>query len=297
MKDIKKTRMNKKNNAPNFRKNIIGLLLLWSCSYWSCYSQDKDHVLGQSQLNSPGINIYHLNSGHYFSDKQNVLVVKLEDSSIDDYILDIAWSDTVLMKTSRFAKDANAIIALNGSFFDVEKGGSVAYLESDGQVISRNRNPTEKWAKTDSLLNGAIVLDTSGHLKIEAAKSELFYEQSHSEKAVLFSGPILLVAGEKVKLENSAFVHKRHPRSCLCITDDNSILFIAIDGRNENALGLSLEETQRLLLSLDCKNAINLDGGGSTTLWANDGKMESILNNPSDKEGERPVSNIILIRK
>jgi exopolysaccharide biosynthesis protein len=110
----------------------------------------------------------------------------------------------------------------------------------------------------------------------------------------LFSGPVLLIDGQKVPLENSVFVHERHPRSCLCETSDNSILFVAIDGRNENAMGMNLEKTQQFLLKLDCKNAINLDGGGSTTLWVNDGKIMGILNNPSDKEGERPVSNIIL---
>jgi exopolysaccharide biosynthesis protein len=280
-----------------FNGLIIVLLLLFSGINIPCFSQETDLASYKSQVISKGIAVYHLNSGPFFSAKQNVLVVRADSRALRKYKAGIAWSDSALKKTSRFAEDTRAIVALNGSFFDVEKGGSVAYLESDGKVIARNRNSGEKWAKTDSLLNGAIVLTNSGRLKIEAAKSEQFYEQSDQERAVLVSGPVLLIDGQKVPLENSAFVHKRHPRSCLCETSDKSILFVAIDGRNENALGMNLEETQLFLLKLNCKNAINLDGGGSTTLWIDNGKIKGILNNPSDKEGERPVSNIILIKK
>lgn len=289
--------MKEKNFGFSTMKYTTGLIFLLSFNFWSCFGQRIDLSTFQSNFNAPGINIYHLKSAPFFTQKQNVVVAKMMKSFLDEYNFNIAWSETALMKTSKFAENANAIIALNGGFFDVEKGGSVAYLESKGKVISRNRNSKEKWAKTDSLLNGAIVLDMSGRLKIEAAKSEKFYEQSNLENAVLVSGPVLLIDGEKIKLENSSFVHKRHPRSCLCLTPDSSIVFIAIDGRNENAVGMSLEETQQLLLFLDCKDAINLDGGGSTTLWVNDGKMKGIQNNPSDREGERPVGNIVYIGK
>jgi len=55
---------------------------------------------------------------------------------------------------------------------------------------------------------------------------------------------------------------------------------------------MNLKEAQNFLLAIGCVDAINLDGGGSTTLWI---KGEGIINNPSDLFGERPVSNAILI--
>ena len=188
------------------------------------------------------------------------------------------------------------MVAINGGFFDVEKGGSVAYLEFDGKIVAMNKNSKEKWAKSDSLLNGAVVIDKEGNLKIERAKPADFYEQSKLEKAVMVAGPILLVGGKIIQLGNSDFVKKRHPRSCLCETSDQSILFIAIDGRSLTANGMNLDELQRFLIKLKCKDAINLDGGGSTTLWINDGTEKGIVNHPSDKAGERPVSNIIYIK-
>ena len=75
---------------------------------------------------------------------------------------------------------------------------------------------------------------------------------------------------------------------------NESVIFITIDGRNTEAEGMSLIEAQKFLLNLGCVNAINLDGGGSTTMWS---KEKSIVNFPSDELSKRPVSNALLIVK
>lgn len=242
-----------------------------------------------------GLEHYRLNSDGISPDKQNVEIMAIRKKAMTGLKFGIAWSDSILRKTSQFAEESHAIVALNGSFFDVKKGGSVAYLESGGKVIARNRNSKQPWAKTDSLLNGAILVSHKFRMKIETARPAAVYAKSKKEEAVLVSGPILLIDGKKMPLENSEFVKKRHPRTCLCETADKSILLIAIDGRSEIASGMNLKEVQDFLLCLKCKDAINLDGGGSTTLWVNDGKGKGILNKPSDKEGERPVANIIFV--
>jgi exopolysaccharide biosynthesis protein len=273
--------------------NLVAILI----THLDGVCQTIDLTKYQTSHNPEGISVYHIDSNSIFTNKQSVIVVGINSKALAKHSLEIAYSDSTLKKTSRFAEDSQALVALNGSFFDVSKGGSVVYLESDGKVIARNRPSKEKWAKTDSLLNGAIIIDVSGNMKIEKAKNTAFYEQSKNEKAVLISGPILLVGGWKVPLENSDFIKKKHPRSCLCKTADKSIFFIAIDGRSDVATGMNLKEVQNFLLRLNCKDAINLDGGGSTTLWINDDRHKKILNKPSDKEGERPVANIILLKE
>lgn len=232
-----------------------------------------------------------------FTGKQNIFVAEIKNEAYLRYNFAIAHSDSLLKKTSQFAEENKAVVALNGGFFDVVKGGSVAYLESSGKVIAETRNAKEKWAKTDSLLNGAIILDHSGRLKVEIAKPASFYEKSQEEKSVMVSGPILIADGRILPLENSPFVKNRHPRSCLCITNEKDILFIAIDGRSGIASGMSLKELQQFLFQLNCRDAINLDGGGSTTLWVNNGSEKKIINKPSDKEGERAVANILLMQE
>ncbi len=88
-----------------------------------------------------------------------------------------------------------------------------------------------------------------------------------------------------------AFVETRHPRTGIAKLKDGRILLITADGRSEDSGGVALRDLAEFLLQLGAFEAINLDGGGSTTMFLN-GK---IVNKPSDKEGERRISDAILV--
>ena len=65
---------------------------------------------------------------------------------------------------------------------------------------------------------------------------------------------------------------------------------------------VSLEEIAQIMLEAGCYNAINLDGGGSTTLWMEGASENGVLNSPSDNgkfdhQGERKIPNIIYVYK
>jgi exopolysaccharide biosynthesis protein len=55
---------------------------------------------------------------------------------------------------------------------------------------------------------------------------------------------------------------------------------------------MSLDELAALMIELGAVDAMNLDGGGSTAMFVQDG----LVNHPSDLTGERPVSDAILVR-
>jgi exopolysaccharide biosynthesis protein len=69
------------------------------------------------------------------------------------------------------------------------------------------------------------------------------------------------------------------------------VFFVAVDGRQESADGMSLTELGDFLLSIGVYQGMNFDGGGSTELVI-DGKL---ANKPSDQAGERAVGNAILV--
>lgn len=272
-------------------------IVIWFLSVNLVNGQPLDFEQYRLPGSISGISLYHIKSDTLMHGPQNIFMARFQPDADKTHHATIIYADSLLKRTSQFARESKALLALNGSFFDVEKGGSVAYMEFEGKRIAMNRDSKKKWAKTDSLLNGAIVIDQSDRLHIEISRGGSFYDQSPNEKAVMVSGPILIAENQLLPLENSAFVTKKHPRSCLCETNEGSILFIAIDGRSDQAAGMNLKELQLFLQRIRCKDAINLDGGGSTTLWINDGTNQSIINQPSDKEGERPVANIIAILK
>jgi len=88
------------------------------------------------------------------------------------------------------------------------------------------------------------------------------------------------------------FVLQRNPRTFAGVDATGRTLLITVDGRQLDQLGLSIPEEAAVAQALGLRDAINLDGGGSTTL-AVDG---NVINHPSDPTGERPVGDAIYVR-
>jgi hypothetical protein len=76
------------------------------------------------------------------------------------------------------------------------------------------------------------------------------------------------------------------------VTDNGRILLVTVDGRQpERSVGMTLQQFGRLFVKLNATSALNLDGGGSSTMIV-EGEL---VNRPSDPAGERDVSSAILI--
>jgi exopolysaccharide biosynthesis protein len=88
------------------------------------------------------------------------------------------------------------------------------------------------------------------------------------------------------------FVMQRHPRTAMGVRADGTWVLVVVDGRRPTvSIGMTLAELAELMKSLGCKDALNLDGGGSSTLYL----YGQVVNTPSDLAGERPVSDAILV--
>ena len=126
-----------------------------------------------------------------------------------------------------------------------------------------NDLPKTNFFKTEDITNGVPQL-------IKDGKIEITWEQEKASKS---------------------FYETRHPRTAVAKLKDGKFLMITVDGRSEASGGIGLEDLAKLLLELGATDAMNLDGGGSTTMFL-DGK---VVNKPSDKDGERRVSDAILV--
>ena len=249
-----------------------------------------------SQKNSltkkPPFQFQQLKTDSLFNSQQVISLIRLSKKDTASYYFDLAHHSNKLFTTSQFATKENAIIAINGGFFNMDKGGSATYLEAKNTIFHKNIPLYEKWAIADWAKTGAIIITKSGQLKLEAAKSPSFYAHSTLEESVLITGPLLINQGEKVNLIQTDFVTQRHPRTCLCETS-TAFLLLIVDGRKSFAAGTSLLELQSFLVQQGCVQAINLDGGGSSTMWL---KGQGVVNMPSDIFGERKVANAILVK-
>jgi hypothetical protein len=109
---------------------------------------------------------------------------------------------------------------------------------------------------------------------------------------VAIGGGPALVRDGKVMHWNG-MVHVRHPRSALGWNKDHLFL-VEVDGRqNDISLGMTFPEFAGYLVKLGCEQAMNLDGGGSATLWL----LGDVRNSPSEGR-ERPAANsLVLVKK
>jgi hypothetical protein len=96
-----------------------------------------------------------------------------------------------------------------------------------------------------------------------------------------------------VETFNKGFAEGRHPRTMIGTAADGTIWLVTVDGRQPQlSVGMSLVELRALAHRLGLVNALNLDGGGSTTMWV----QGQVLNSPSDATGPRKVSDALIVR-
>jgi hypothetical protein len=113
-------------------------------------------------------------------------------------------------------------------------------------------------------------------------------------------GPRILRNGEvsveyELEGQRAAFVTERHPRTAIGYSQDRKYLILAVvDGRQPGySIGMGLNELAVLMKEFGCAEAINLDGGGSSTMIVED----KIVNRPSDLRGPRAVSIGFLVAR
>lgn len=103
-------------------------------------------------------------------------------------------------------------------------------------------------------------------------------------------GPLLIVNGEKTEM--TSFSGGLAPRTAIGQTKEGHVLLVVTDGRQKASIGATFQDMQTILFANGAVNAINLDGGSSTTM-VYQGK---VVNSPSDGDAERLLPNAILFR-
>jgi hypothetical protein len=107
--------------------------------------------------------------------------------------------------------------------------------------------------------------------------------------------PLLVDQGKNVAPPAScqSYFCSANPRTAIAQAADGKLMLVTVDGRNRGtSVGMTLNGFAKYLISLGAVTAVNLDGGGGTTMWVN-GK--GIVNSPSDPWGERPVTSAVLV--
>lgn len=203
-----------------------------------------------------------------------------------------------MIKTSEQATTHGAVAAINGSFYNMTEGNSVCFYKVDDEVID---STTE--SEFNTRVTGAV-REKRGKVELIAWSREIEQGYTQRKGTVLASGPMLMEDGKQSDWSSCRedFITTRHPRSAIFTKADGTVVLLTVDGRSEgNAAGMSIPELAYLVRVLGAEDALNLDGGGSTTLWIKGAADDGVVNYPCDNKlfdhkGERSVSNIIYVK-
>lgn len=239
----------------------------------------------------------HFNNCELFNAKQFLSIIEIMPKSKLKF--DLVYQPKELLILDTIARRKNAIAAINGTFFDIKNGGSVDYIESNDTIINQSRLGNNN-ARAEHQ-KGAILFNNY-KLSIVQWDGTDNWEQKFNATDVMVSGPVLIINNKDVALKEDAFNLARAPRSAIGIKADGTVIMLAVDGRMIEAEGVTIKELQQIMKWLGCANAVNLDGGGSTTLYQMNKQDGQIINHPSDNKifdhaGQRKVANAIVLLK
>jgi exopolysaccharide biosynthesis protein len=167
---------------------------------------------------------------------------------------DIAW-----IKADTLSKKAFAIQTppLHGTYF--------ARNRTTGETKNFNPNDFKRW-KVEAAVGGGPVLLQSGDIKIT------------NEEEMMFTGKA---------------INDKHPRTAMGYTKDNKLIILVVEGRHPGiAEGATLTQLAQVFKDLGCREALNLDGGGSSCMLVNGKETITV----SDKEGQRSVPAVFIIQ-
>ena len=199
-------------------------------------------------------------------------------------------------KTSQIAKENNAVAAINGGGFNDKGNNSTSTWTGNGGlptgiIISNGKLifPYAGDADTKAANIGVVGIDSKGNMIVGDYSIDDLLSKGVTE--ALCFGPTLIengVAKDGISSQGA------NPRTAIGQRKDGSILLLTLDGRVGLEAGASIEDVQQVMQKAGAVNAVNLDGGASTTMYYN-GKVK---NTPSDtKFGERPIPTAIYVKK
>jgi len=187
-------------------------------------------------------------------------------------------------RTNAFGAEA---VIRGGIVADVVDQRGNSTIPRDGYVLSGHGR-------------GRLWILQAMHLGTPVSLSERFVPESGDPRwgrvvDAVGGGPRLLDKGLVVNGDEgfpSLLVYRRHPRTALGVLGDGRVLLLVVDGRQPpHSLGMTVLELAMEMRRLGAVDAMNLDGGGSSTMIAGG----RVVNFPSDETGERPVASALLV--
>ena len=210
-------------------------------------------------------------------------------------------------RTSDICKRKKGILAINGDTYGEQEGG---YVIRNGVPLRDTKNLNRMRGSTSKAED--LIIRGDGTFAVIDERDTSFEEVTAQNPWQVFSFGPALVKNNEVSVNTNeevgvALSGNRNQRCAIGIISPCHYCFVVSDGRNNESKGISLFTLGSIMKDLHCETAYNLDGGGSATMYLDDGtgnanKLGHLINTPGQLEGDptvkqREVSDIVYIGK
>ena len=246
-----------------------------------------------------GVSLYeigcynNLKRTHFFIVKADLTKVTFTSSTPNDKPeLPTAVGGDAQIPVHAGAAEANGKkvwVAFNGDFWTGNPGKPMGLFFKDG--IALNTKIYEGHTEVVYMMKDGTV-GIGQHAEIEKQYDQILHA---------VGGRGHLIQNGNVRDVSDIITDGRNPRTTIGLSKDKNTLYVfVIDGRRSwYSEGMELNDVSALMASVGCHDAINLDGGGSSTLVVRGEETElvdfPVVNKPSDASGARKIANGILI--
>ena len=220
------------------------------------------------------------------------------------------FGENVQEKTSEICKRKKGILAINGDFYGAQEAG---YVLRNGEILRSTvsksnvgQNPRKNPEDLAIYRDGTFEIFNEHDYSLEEIQNKGAWQVFSFGPGLIKDGEIIV--GEKDEVA-TALAGGRNQRTTIGMIAPLHYVFVVNDGRSTTDDGFSLFEIAHILKDLHCYCAYNLDGGGSSTMYLDNGtgnadKLAHLVNRPSQdwrtnsgKIGQRDVSDIVYIGK
>lgn len=227
-------------------------------------------------------------------------------------------------EVSSFVEQYKALAGINGGYFYISNKGQgkpagAFKMNHQWYGYQRIARGAIGWNEdNNNVLIDRIITKKSNQQSIPAVEvlpqldSSPQVKKSWQEFSNIIGGiPVLIKNGKAItdykdEKAMTSFIKERHARTAVCIKDNHHWLFLVASHTKEPdrpytskvVEGLTISELAQILLSQGCQDAINLDGGGSSTLVLDDKTMNTPAGDMDEflhLYHERPVSDAIIV--
>ncbi|MEO6238269.1 MAG: phosphodiester glycosidase family protein [Vicinamibacterales bacterium] len=277
---------------------IVLLALLWVAA-----APAAQNAIGPGEWIGDGVLLVRLDDESLLEPRGPVAIQALRIDPVKNQVgLALAQDTSPARETvAAIATRRGAIAAVNAGFFSLTNGAPAGVLKVAGRVLGRSRRGrgavgfTRRGGATRLLFDRVSIGPPVTTLRTCLGSPPADWQRAQD---IVGGAGLLMLKGREItewkdERISAGFDTTRHPRTMIGVDRDNQIWLVTVDGRQPSlSLGMNFAELKRLARLLGLRSALNLDGGGSTTMVLKGGL---IANHPSDAEGPRAVSDAIVV--